>query len=184
MCFLVEETRYIQLLRKLNISGLDPNYWIFSQLWSLITNFQEVLIDQILKLLLIRWFWISMHRNVIGPSWSSGSLLEVIYSFWGHTLGRCKRLLALANGAGMCDHHSCQELFIILSKQLSFWMSKDEEIIARKPGWTYGNFLRTIKIPFFVVPFITLWKGIQLNIAWLVLLSWSVFPSFFFLLYI
>lgn len=92
MCLLVEETRYIQFLRKLNISGLcdmlDPDYWIFSQLLSLITNFQEILIYQILKLLLIKWFWISMQGNVIGPSWSSGSFLEVVYPFQGHTLGR------------------------------------------------------------------------------------------------
>lgn len=33
-----------------------------------------------------------------------------------HWAGK-RLLLALANGAEMCDHHSCEELFILLSKQ-------------------------------------------------------------------
>lgn len=41
-------------------------------------------------------------------------------------------------------------LSFYLSNDSSIWMSKDKEIIARKPGWSYGDLLRAVKIlPFF-----------------------------------
>lgn len=48
----------------------------------------------------------------------------------------------------------------------SFWMSKDKEIIARKLERSYRDLLRAIKyydFLFFMLPFLTLLKGILLN---------------------